>query len=36
MKNGDLLLLGQDPIGHVAVNFYSCVSLINPIKIEVL
>lgn len=35
MKESDLLLSGHGPVGQVTVNFYGCVSLINPIKIEV-
>lgn len=33
MKNSNLLVTGKGPVGQVTVNFYGCVSLINPIKV---
>lgn len=33
MKNTALLVSWKGPVGQVTVNFYGCVSLINPIKL---
>lgn len=35
MKNSDFLVSGHGPVRQVKVNFYGCVSLINPKKREV-